>query len=76
MYLSDVCTIPVSLAGLPGDLACPAGSPRGCRSACRSPAAEFGESRCSPPRTRYERAIGFETRPPRGWLSDRQPGSR
>ena len=46
MYLNDVCTIPVNLAGLPGDSACRAASPTGCRSGSRSSASRWARRRC------------------------------
>ena len=38
MYLADVCTIPVNIAGLPGVVRARAGCPRGCRSGSSSSA--------------------------------------
>ena len=44
MYLSDVCTIPVSLAGIPA-ISIPCGLSEGCPWACRSRAPAFSENR-------------------------------
>ena len=49
MYLNDIFTVTVNMAGLPG-IAVPAGldRPRACRSVCSSSAAPSTRRRCSP----------------------------
>ena len=67
MYLSDYCTVPMSLAGIPAisipaGLARPAdgGPPAACRSASRSPGRRSRRTACSTPRYALEQAIGFD----------------
>jgi len=50
MYLCDVLTIPVNLAGLPG-ISIPCGLSQGCRSGCRSSDRGSAMRRCSGSRT-------------------------
>ena len=58
MYLNDFCTVPMSLAGHPGDLDPVAASSRRrrcCRSASSSPGRRSARTACSTPRTRSSR---------------------
>ena len=65
MYLSDFFTVPMSLAGIPGDLdslraaASDAGRGGACRSGCRSPGRRSARTDCWMPRIALEQAIGF-----------------
>lgn len=63
MYLSDVCTIPVSLAGLPA-LSIPCGLSEGLPVGLQLAGPAFGEDRLFGVAHALERAIGFATTPP------------
>ena len=61
MYLNDVCTLPVNIAGLPG-ISVPCGLSDGTAGrASRSSAAPSTRRWCSGSRTAYEAAAGFDT---------------
>jgi aspartyl-tRNA(Asn)/glutamyl-tRNA(Gln) amidotransferase subunit A len=63
MYLSDVCTIPVSLAGLPA-LSIPCGLSEGMPVGLQLAGPAFSEHRLFNVAHALERAIGFATTPP------------
>ena len=63
MYLADVCTIPVSLAGLPS-LSIPCGLSEGMPVGLQLAGPAFSENRLLTAAHALERAIGFATRPP------------
>ena len=63
MYLSDICTIPVSLAGLPS-LSIPCGLSEGLPVGLQIAAPAFGENRLLSAAYALEQAIGFDVRPP------------
>ena len=63
MYLSDVCTIPVSLAGIPA-ISIPCGLSEGMPVGLQIAGPEFSENRLLAAAHALEGAIGFETRPP------------
>jgi aspartyl-tRNA(Asn)/glutamyl-tRNA(Gln) amidotransferase subunit A len=63
MYLADVCTIPVSLAGLPS-LSIPCGLSDGLPVGLQLAGPAFSENRLLGAAHALERAIGFATRPP------------
>jgi len=63
MYLSDVCTIPVSLAGIPA-ISIPCGLSDGMPVGLQIAGAEFSENRLLDAAHAIEGAIGFATRPP------------
>ena len=64
MYLSDIYTIPVNLAGIPG-VSIPCGLVReACRSGCRSSGRTSRSRRYCGPRPRSRRRIAFDTTPP------------
>jgi aspartyl-tRNA(Asn)/glutamyl-tRNA(Gln) amidotransferase subunit A len=63
MYLSDVCTIPVSLAGLPA-LSIPCGLSEGMPVGLQLAGPAFSENRLLDVAHALEGAIGFSTRPP------------
>jgi aspartyl-tRNA(Asn)/glutamyl-tRNA(Gln) amidotransferase subunit A len=70
MYLSDYCTVPVSLAGLPAisipsGLAAPAGGGPGLPVGLQIVAPAFAESRLLDAAHALEKAIAFDTRPHR-----------
>ena len=60
MYLSDYCTVPMPLAGIPA-ISIPGGLVgRACRWASSSPGPAFSESRILDAAYALEQAIGFE----------------
>jgi aspartyl-tRNA(Asn)/glutamyl-tRNA(Gln) amidotransferase subunit A len=63
MYLSDVCTIPVSLAGIPA-LSIPCGLSDGLPVGLQLAGPAFSENRLLAAAHALEGAIGFDTRPP------------
>ena len=68
MYMSDYCTVPMSLAGIPAisipaGLARPTAAGRTFRSACRSPVPAFSESLILDAAHAIEGAVGFDHRP-------------
>ena len=63
MYLSDVCTIPSSLAGLPA-LSIPCGLSEGLPVGLQLVGPAFSENRLFEVAHALEAAIGFDTRPP------------
>ena len=63
MYLSDICTIPVSLAGLPS-LSIPCGLSEGLPVGLQIAAPAFAENRLLAAAHALEQAIGFDARPP------------
>jgi aspartyl-tRNA(Asn)/glutamyl-tRNA(Gln) amidotransferase subunit A len=63
MYLSDICTIPVSLAGLPS-LSIPCGLSEGLPVGLQIAAPAFDENRLLAAAHALEQAIGFDARPP------------
>jgi aspartyl-tRNA(Asn)/glutamyl-tRNA(Gln) amidotransferase subunit A len=63
MYMSDFCTVPMSLAGIPGGLAEPDGGGPQLPVGLQIAAPAFGESGLLDAAHALERAIGFETRP-------------
>jgi aspartyl-tRNA(Asn)/glutamyl-tRNA(Gln) amidotransferase subunit A len=63
MYLSDICTIPVSLAGLPS-LSIPCGLSDGLPVGLQIAAPAFAENRLLAAAHALEQAIGFDARPP------------
>ena len=63
MYLSDVCTIPVSLAGIPA-ISIPCGLSDGLPVGLQIAGPEFSENRLLDTAHALEGAIGFEPRPP------------
>ena len=70
MYLNDVFTVTVNMAGLPG-IAVPAGlDARACRSACSSSAGPSTRRRCSPRAEVIEQAAGRFTLPEPWWAAD------
>ena len=69
MYMSDFCTVPMSLAGLPAisipaGLAEPDGGGPGLPVGLQVVAPAFGESGMLDAAFALEQAIGFHTRPP------------
>ncbi|MDX6554218.1 MAG: aspartyl-tRNA(Asn)/glutamyl-tRNA(Gln) amidotransferase subunit [Miltoncostaeaceae bacterium] len=63
MYLADVCTIPVSLAGLPS-LSIPCGLSDGMPVGLQLAGPAFSENRLLAAAHALEQALGFATRPP------------
>jgi aspartyl-tRNA(Asn)/glutamyl-tRNA(Gln) amidotransferase subunit A len=63
MYLADVCTIPVSLAGLPS-LSIPCGLSEGMPVGLQLAGPAYSENRLLAAAHALEQAIGFATRPP------------
>ena len=63
MYLADICTIPVSLAGLPA-LSIPCGLSEGLPVGLQLAGPAFSENRCSRAAHALEQAIGFDPPPP------------
>ncbi|MGD9697043.1 MAG: Asp-tRNA(Asn)/Glu-tRNA(Gln) amidotransferase subunit GatA [Thermoleophilia bacterium] len=63
MYLSDICTIPVSLAGLPS-LSIPCGLSEGLPVGLQLAGPAFSENRLLAAAHALEQAIGFDPRPP------------
>jgi aspartyl-tRNA(Asn)/glutamyl-tRNA(Gln) amidotransferase subunit A len=63
MYLSDVCTIPVSLAGIPA-LSIPCGLSEGLPVGLQIAGPAFSENRLLAAAHALEGAIGFDARPP------------
>lgn len=63
MYFSDVCTIPMSLAGLPG-LSIPCGMVDGLPVGLQLAGPAFSENRLLSVAHALEQAIGFDTTPP------------
>ncbi len=63
MYLSDVCTIPASLAGLPA-LSIPCGMAEGLPVGLQLAGPAFSENRLLDVAHALEQAIAFDTRPP------------
>jgi aspartyl-tRNA(Asn)/glutamyl-tRNA(Gln) amidotransferase subunit A len=63
MYLADVCTIPVSLAGLPA-ISLPCGLAEGLPVGLQLAAPAFGENRLLAAARALEQALGFDPRPP------------
>ena len=62
MYLSDIFTISVNLAGLPGWSFPAASTRRACRSASSSSAGRSTRRRCSAPGATYEQATDWHRR--------------
>ena len=61
MYLNDFCTVPMSLAGHPGDLdPVRAAQRRRCRSGCSWPGRPFSENRLLDAAYALEQALGFD----------------
>jgi aspartyl-tRNA(Asn)/glutamyl-tRNA(Gln) amidotransferase subunit A len=65
MYLSDYCTVPMSLAGVPA-ISIPAGLSEGLPVGFQITGPAFSENRLLDAAHALERAIGFDTSPPRG----------
>ena len=65
MYLNDYCTVPMSLAGHPGDLDPERARPRACRSASRSPARPSARTGILDAAHALEQALGFDGSPAR-----------
>jgi aspartyl-tRNA(Asn)/glutamyl-tRNA(Gln) amidotransferase subunit A len=63
MYLSDICTIPISLAGLPS-ISIPCGLSDGLPVGLQLAGPAFSENRMLDAAHALEAAIGFDTRPP------------
>jgi aspartyl-tRNA(Asn)/glutamyl-tRNA(Gln) amidotransferase subunit A len=63
MYLSDTCTIPVSLAGIPA-ISIPCGLSDGLPVGFQIAGPEFSENRLLDAAHALEGALGFEARPP------------
>jgi aspartyl-tRNA(Asn)/glutamyl-tRNA(Gln) amidotransferase subunit A len=63
MYLSDVCTIPVSLAGIPA-ISIPCGLSEGLPVGLQLAGPAFSENRLLAAAHALEGAIGFDPRPP------------
>jgi aspartyl-tRNA(Asn)/glutamyl-tRNA(Gln) amidotransferase subunit A len=63
MYLADICTIPVSLAGLPA-LSIPCGLADGLPVGLQLAGPAFSENRLLDAAHALEQAIGFDTLPP------------
>lgn len=63
MYLADVCTIPVSLAGLPA-ISIPCGLSEGLPVGLQIAGPAFSENRILDAAHAIERALDFDTRPP------------
>ncbi|MSO44559.1 MAG: Asp-tRNA(Asn)/Glu-tRNA(Gln) amidotransferase subunit GatA [Thermoleophilia bacterium] len=63
MYLADVCTIPVSLAGIPA-ISIPCGLSQGMPVGLQLASPAFSENRLLNAAHALEQAIGFDTRPP------------
>jgi len=64
MYLSDYCTVPMSLAGVPA-ISIPAGRSEGLPVGFQITGPAFSENRLLDAAHALERAIGFDTSPPR-----------
>ena len=64
MYLSDYCTVPMSLAGVPA-VSIPAGLSEGLPVGFQITGPAFSENRLLDAAYALERAIGFDTSPPR-----------
>jgi aspartyl-tRNA(Asn)/glutamyl-tRNA(Gln) amidotransferase subunit A len=72
MYLNDYCTVPMSLAGIPG-ISIPNGLVDGLPSGFQLAGPAFSENRLLDAAYALEQAIGFTQRPPAAGTGDGSP---